>query len=239
MPHLSWTGCEPARCLSGAVRGPDSSGRWAFGTDADCVRCSAADGFHHDAHADLRREAQRQTRPGRRSKLQVLQCPRSNRRSSLRLDAAHTPLCMHGLVAGEGVLHGIQATDAPFFRDGRLCCSPEEAMTMETVYSSGRRRPHMSLLSVPDFSFVGLHRRLCPHFRPSLVSVHASGFGAGGAIPGSWSFVELRLRQHVCAALAPAQLWRQVPRSSVLGIFFAIDSTPSALFSRPSCLSCP
>ena len=33
---------------------------------------SAAEGFHHDAHADIRREAQRQTRPRRRSKLQVL-----------------------------------------------------------------------------------------------------------------------------------------------------------------------
>ena len=33
---------------------------------------SAADGFRRDAHADIRREAQRQTRPRRRSKLQVL-----------------------------------------------------------------------------------------------------------------------------------------------------------------------
>ena len=32
---------------------------------------SAAEGFRCDAHTDIRREAQRQTRPRRRSKLQV------------------------------------------------------------------------------------------------------------------------------------------------------------------------
>ena len=32
---------------------------------------SAADGIRRDVHADMRREAQRQTRPRRRSKLQV------------------------------------------------------------------------------------------------------------------------------------------------------------------------
>ncbi len=31
----------------------------------------AVDGFRRDAHVDIRREAQRQTRPRRRSKLQV------------------------------------------------------------------------------------------------------------------------------------------------------------------------
>ena len=36
----------------------------ACGNDADCVRdFSAADGFRRDAHAEIRREAQRQTRP--------------------------------------------------------------------------------------------------------------------------------------------------------------------------------
>ncbi len=56
------------------------------------------------------------------------------------------------------------ASKQPMHRSSGVdgCCSPEEAMTMETGYSSGRRRPHISLLSVPDFSFVGLHRRLCP-----------------------------------------------------------------------------
>ena len=69
--HLLWLRCEPACCLIGAARGPDSSGRWAFGIDADCVRFSAADGFFYDAHVDMRREAQRQTCLRRRSKLQV------------------------------------------------------------------------------------------------------------------------------------------------------------------------
>jgi hypothetical protein len=113
---------------------------------------------------------------------------------------------------------------------------------METVYSSGRRRPHMSLLSVPDFSFVGLHRRLCPHFRPSLVSVHASGLGAGGAIPASWSFVELRLRQHVCAALAPGATFkcfgflprhRQHPECSIQS---AVLSFVPIMFWHPLCV---
>ena len=107
MLHLSWLGCEPARCLSGA----DSSGRWALGTDADCVRFSAADGFRYDAHVDMRRETQRQTRPRRRSKAAGA-CSRSNRHLSLvllyhkgRLDTPHV-VCMHGLVTGqpEGVL---------------------------------------------------------------------------------------------------------------------------------------
>ena len=40
----------------------------ACGNDADF---SAADGFCRDAHIDIRREAQRQTRPRRRSKLHV------------------------------------------------------------------------------------------------------------------------------------------------------------------------
>ncbi len=37
-----------------------------------CAIFSAADGFRRDAHVDIRREAQRQTRPRRRSKLQVV-----------------------------------------------------------------------------------------------------------------------------------------------------------------------
>ncbi len=50
------------------ARGPNSSERvcsMACRNDADCVRLccfSAADGFRRDAHADIRREAQRQTR---------------------------------------------------------------------------------------------------------------------------------------------------------------------------------
>ena len=72
MPDVSWLACDPARCVHWAARGPDSSGRWACsmacGNDADF---SAADGFCRDAHIDIRREVQRQTRPRRRSKLHV------------------------------------------------------------------------------------------------------------------------------------------------------------------------
>ena len=74
MPHLSWLECDPARCVNLAARGPDSSGRacsMACGNDADCVRFFGPDGFRRDGHIDNRREAQRQTRPRRRSKLHV------------------------------------------------------------------------------------------------------------------------------------------------------------------------
>ena len=51
-----------------------ANGRAAWHAETMQVACdfSAADGFRRDAHADIRREAQRQTRPRRRSKLQVL-----------------------------------------------------------------------------------------------------------------------------------------------------------------------
>ena len=79
MPHLSWLACDPARCVNRAARGPDSSGRsacsMACGNDADCVRFSAAEDFCRDAHIDIRREAQRQTRPRRWSKLSARGCP--------------------------------------------------------------------------------------------------------------------------------------------------------------------
>jgi hypothetical protein len=108
MLHLSWLGCEPARCLSGTARGPDSSGRWALGTDADCVRFSAADVFRFDAHGDMRRETQRQTCPRRWSKLQV---PARTRTDTCRwfffttkaVSTRGTSICMHGLVTGQGV----------------------------------------------------------------------------------------------------------------------------------------
>ena len=34
IPHVSWLGCEPTHCVNGAVRGPDSSGRWACGANS-------------------------------------------------------------------------------------------------------------------------------------------------------------------------------------------------------------
>ena len=34
IPRLSWLGCEPTHCVNGAVRGPDSSGRWACGANS-------------------------------------------------------------------------------------------------------------------------------------------------------------------------------------------------------------
>ncbi len=48
-----------------------------------CAIFSAADGFRRDVHAAIRREAQRQVRPRRRSKLQVLARARTDAR---RLD---------------------------------------------------------------------------------------------------------------------------------------------------------
>ena len=78
MPHLSWLACDPARCVNWAARDPDSSGRchggraaWRAETMQIARDFSAADGFRRDAHIDNRREAQRQTRPRRRSKLHV------------------------------------------------------------------------------------------------------------------------------------------------------------------------
>ena len=44
---------------------------------------SAADGFRRDAHIDIRREAQRQTRPRRRSKLHVAAHARTDAYKSL------------------------------------------------------------------------------------------------------------------------------------------------------------
>ena len=44
---------------------------WRPETTRSMCDFSAAEGFRCDAHADIRREAQRQTRPRRRSKLQV------------------------------------------------------------------------------------------------------------------------------------------------------------------------
>ena len=77
MPHDSWLGCDPARCGNGAARGLSrieaDGGRAAW--RAETMRIvrdfSAADGFRRDAHLDIRREAQWQTRPRRRSKLRV------------------------------------------------------------------------------------------------------------------------------------------------------------------------
>ena len=48
-----------------------------------CAIFSAADGFRRDAHADIKRAAQRQTRPRRRSKLQMAVYARTDASLSL------------------------------------------------------------------------------------------------------------------------------------------------------------
>ena len=60
-------------------------GRAAWRAETMQIVCdfSAADGFRRDAHIDIRREAQRQTRPGRRSKLHVAAQTRTDASLSL------------------------------------------------------------------------------------------------------------------------------------------------------------
>ena len=60
------------RCAVGYHAAPFVADGGRVEPNADCVRFFlAADGFRRDAHLDIRREAQRQTRPRRRSKLHV------------------------------------------------------------------------------------------------------------------------------------------------------------------------
>jgi hypothetical protein len=88
----------------------DSCGRWALGTDADCVRLSAAEGFRRDAHADIRREAladirceaQQQMRARRRSKLQVLARARTH---ACRLDGVTSKAVTGSILALDGPDH--------------------------------------------------------------------------------------------------------------------------------------
>jgi hypothetical protein len=69
-----------------------ANGRAAWRAETMRIVCdfSAADGFRRDAHADVRREAQRQTRPRRRSKLQVLARARTGLVPGSRWGAAAT-----------------------------------------------------------------------------------------------------------------------------------------------------
>jgi hypothetical protein len=87
MPLLSCLGCEPARCDTGhrevRIQADGGHATWRAETMQNVRYFSAADGFRRDVHAAIRREAQRQVRPRRRSKLQVLARARTDAR---RLD---------------------------------------------------------------------------------------------------------------------------------------------------------
>ena len=82
------------------MQAPDGGrAAWRAGMMQNVSDFSAAEGFRHDAHADIRREAQRQMRPRRRSKLQV---PARARTDACRLDGRPCLLGPAGHARGGG-----------------------------------------------------------------------------------------------------------------------------------------
>jgi hypothetical protein len=128
MPDLSWLGCEPARCVNWAAR-PDSSGRTVGVQHGVRKRCRSCAIFRPPTVSVVtgtltvdRREAQRQTRPRRRSKLHVAAHPRTD---ACRLDGRP---CAELAGRGSGQWHRAPAgpEGAPWAVEGAPTSKPRE-----------------------------------------------------------------------------------------------------------------